>query len=171
MARNLVFRINKAEMAAAPVKVDRKKLYGWTELKALDDEGRECRSATMDETGTLIIPKGGMGMGLLSPEREWVERSSLKAVRADGSDAEIIPSSYNAPIDLAETVTPPSQYWMVVYGREKKEILQDAEGMQTIRKNARAMAWLMKMIAATKGKFPTPNEVKPEKRVFTNFVR
>ena len=73
--------------------------------------------------------------------------------------------------DLAETVTPPSQYWMVVYGRDKKEILQDAEGMQTIRKNARAMAWLMKMIADTRGKIPAPDEVKKEKRVFTNFVR
>ena len=104
MARNLVFRINNAELAAAPVKVDRKKLYGWTELKALDDEGRECRTVTMDETGTMILPKGGLGMGLLSPDREWVERSSLKAVKADGAEAETIPSSYNAPIELTETV-------------------------------------------------------------------
>ena len=73
--------------------------------------------------------------------------------------------------DLAETVTPPSQYWMVAYGRDKKEILRDPEGMQTIRKNARAMAWLMKMIAETRGKIPTPEEVKNEKRVFTNFIR
>jgi len=74
-------------------------------------------------------------------------------------------------LDLAETVTPPSQYWMVAYGRDKKEILQDAEGMQTIRKNARAMAWLMKMIAETKGKIPTPEDVKKERRIFTNFIR
>ena len=73
--------------------------------------------------------------------------------------------------DLAETVTPPSQYWMVVYGREKKEVLQDPEGMQTIRKNARAMAWLMKMIAETKGRIPTPDEVQKEKRAITNFIR
>ena len=73
--------------------------------------------------------------------------------------------------DLAETVTPPSQYWMVVHGRDKKEILGDAEGMQTIRKNARAMAWLMKMIAETKGTILTPDEIKKEKRVFTNFIR
>ena len=73
--------------------------------------------------------------------------------------------------DLAETVTPPSQYWMVVYGRSKNEVLQDPEGMQTIRKNARSMAWLMKMIAETKGKIPTPDEIKQEKRIFTNFIR
>ena len=73
--------------------------------------------------------------------------------------------------DLGQTVTPPSQYWMIVFGREKKEILQDAEGMQTIRKNARAMAWLMKMIAETRGKIPTPDEIKKEDRIFTNFIR
>ena len=74
-------------------------------------------------------------------------------------------------LSLAETVTPPSQYWMVVHGHDRKEILHDAEGMQTIRKNARAMAWLMKMIAETKGTILTPDEIKKEKRVFTNFIR
>jgi len=104
MARNLVFRIKDDEYSAKPVKVDRSKLYGWTELKALDDEGRECRMVSMDETGSLIIPKGGLGQGILSPEREWVERSSLKAIKADGSDAQPVPSSFNAPIILKDTV-------------------------------------------------------------------
>jgi multimeric flavodoxin WrbA len=73
--------------------------------------------------------------------------------------------------NLAETVTPPSQYWMAAYGRDKKEILKDIEGMQTIRKNARAMVWLLKMISETKGKIPTPDEVKKEDRVAMNFIR
>jgi len=73
--------------------------------------------------------------------------------------------------NLAETVTPPSQYWMVAYGRDKGEVTRDEEGMQTIRKNARAMAWILKMIAATKGRIPTPDEVKSEKKVSMNFIR
>ena len=105
MARNLIFMLKGAEYSATPVKVDRRKLYGWTEFKALDDDGKECRMVNMDETGTLIIPKGGLGLGLLSPEGEWVERSSLKAVKSDGSDAERIPSSFSAPIELKNTVT------------------------------------------------------------------
>ncbi|MCL2128824.1 MAG: hypothetical protein FWH35_00525 [Treponema sp.] len=104
MARNLIFNLKGAEYSAVPIKVDRAKLYGWTELKALDDNGKECRLLSMDETGTLIIPKGGLGLGLLSPEREWVERSSLKAVKPDGSEAEKIPSSYSSPIILGNTV-------------------------------------------------------------------
>jgi hypothetical protein len=105
MARTLTFAVNGAEYSAAPVKLDRKKLYGWREIVALDDDGRECRMVNMDETGTLVIPKGGLGLGILSPENEWVERSSLKAVRADGSDAELVPSSFAASIPLEKTGT------------------------------------------------------------------
>jgi len=104
MARTLTFTVNGAEYAASPTKVDRKKLYGWTEMIALDDDGRECSMVNMDETGTLIIPKGGLGLGILAPDMEWMERSSLKAVKSDGSDAELIPSSYSGPIELKDTV-------------------------------------------------------------------
>ena len=104
MSRNIIFKLKGTEYPVKPVKVDRKKLYGWTELKALDDEGRECRLVSMDDSGSLIIPKGGLGIGILSPEGEWVERSSLKAIKADGSDAQPVPSSYSAPIDLTEII-------------------------------------------------------------------
>jgi hypothetical protein len=104
MARTLTFQVNGAEYPASPVKIDRKKLYGWRETIALDDEGRECSIVNMDETGTLIIPKGGLALGILSPDMEWVERSSLKAVRDDGTDAEIVKSSFDAPIVLKDKV-------------------------------------------------------------------
>jgi multimeric flavodoxin WrbA len=71
-------------------------------------------------------------------------------------------------LNLGQTVTPPSQYWTIAFGREKGEVLQDGEGMQTIRKNARAMAWLLKVIEASKGKIPPPQD---EDRIMTNFIR
>ncbi|MDR1471892.1 MAG: flavodoxin family protein [Synergistaceae bacterium] len=74
-------------------------------------------------------------------------------------------------LNLAETITPPSQYWMAAYGMEKGEVMSDEEGLQTIRKNAQAMAWLLKIIDAGKGMIPAPNEARRERRVFTNFIR
>ncbi|MDR1885677.1 MAG: flavodoxin family protein [Synergistaceae bacterium] len=71
-------------------------------------------------------------------------------------------------LNLSETVTPPSQYWTVVYGRTPGEVLQDGEGMQTVTKNARALAWLLRIIDASRGKIPLPDE---EPRIMTNFVR
>ena len=57
MAKNLSFTLDGAEYFAAPVKIERKKLYGWSEVIALDDEGNECSLVTVDETGSFIIPK------------------------------------------------------------------------------------------------------------------
>ncbi|GAB7140439.1 flavodoxin family protein [Deferribacterales bacterium RsTz2092] len=70
-------------------------------------------------------------------------------------------------LGLAGTITPPSQYWRVVYGREQGEALQDAEGIQTMRANARDMAWLLKTLDASKA-IPKP---ETEKRVWTHFIR
>jgi multimeric flavodoxin WrbA len=74
-------------------------------------------------------------------------------------------------LNLAETVTPPSQYWMAAYGMDEGEVTSDEEGLQTARKNARAMAWLLKVIDASRGRIPTPDEAHRERRVFTNFIR
>lgn len=85
--------------------------------------------------------------------------------RAGGVD---VVHQLNNYLNLAETVIPPSQYWTVAYGMDKGESLQDGEGIQTIRKNARAMAWLLKIIDA--GKETMPGPVK-ENRIMTNFIR
>lgn len=105
MPRNLTFRIKKKEYLVTPQRVNRKKLYGWTEIVALDEDGRPCRLVSTDDTGSLIIAGGGTAIGILSPRGEWVERSSLKVVNEDGTPAELITSSYNTTITLTHTVT------------------------------------------------------------------
>jgi hypothetical protein len=105
MARALVFTINGREYSAEPVKVDRKKLYGSSKTIALDSEGNECESAYAADFGTMILPQGGIGSGILSPANEWVERSSLVAIDADGNKAALLPSSFSAPNPLTKTVS------------------------------------------------------------------
>jgi hypothetical protein len=101
-----MFKAGSQEYAASPTLIDRKKLYGWTENLALDEQGNECKLVTMDESGTLIIPKGGMGLGVLSPEGSWVQRSSLKAVNIDdGTPVDLLPSSFSVTVDLTEKVS------------------------------------------------------------------
>lgn len=105
MPRSLTFRIKKKEYLVTPQRVNRKKLYGWTEIVALDEDGRPCQLVSTDDTGSLIIAGGGTAIGILSPRGEWVERSSLKVVNEDGTPAELITSSYNSTITLTHTVT------------------------------------------------------------------
>jgi len=105
MPRNLTFSLSGAEYQAAPTKIDRKKLYGWSETLALDDDGNECKLASADSSGTVIIPKGGTGSGILSPDGQWVSRSQLVALDENGDKATLIPSSFNAVIGLDRKVT------------------------------------------------------------------
>ncbi|MCL2090202.1 MAG: hypothetical protein FWH11_03070 [Micrococcales bacterium] len=106
MARTLVFDLGGQTYAAAPTKVDRKKLYGWSETVAVDDDGNALQVAAVDATGTIVIPSGGVGLGMLDTAGQWVERATLRAVTPDGADAEHRPSSFDGPVPLTEEATP-----------------------------------------------------------------
>lgn len=60
------------------------------------------------------------------------------------------------------------QYWNSVHGREKGEVAQDLEGLQTLRGLARNMSFLMKSIALGKEAYGLP-----EKEAWqpTHFIR
>lgn len=105
MARELTFLIKQKQYSVVPVRIDRKKLYGWTDIIAMDENDRMCKLVNTDDTGTLIIPKGGTALGILSPQGEWFERAALKTVRQDGSEADIIPSSYSGIIPLKRKIS------------------------------------------------------------------
>ena len=62
-----------------------------------------------------------------------------------------------------------SQYWNQVHGNNREEVLQDAEGMQTMRTLARNMVWLMKCIDAGKRTGIDMPEKEPWQP--TNFIR
>ena len=47
---------------------------------------------------------------------------------------------------ISEMIVPGSTYWNVAFGREKGDVRNDEEGMDTVANLARNMAWLMKRI-------------------------
>lgn len=44
MAKDLIFNLSGIEYAAAPIKLERKKIYGWSEIVATNKEGEVCQS-------------------------------------------------------------------------------------------------------------------------------
>ncbi|WP_251159105.1 flavodoxin family protein [Caniella muris] len=60
------------------------------------------------------------------------------------------------------------QYWNGVFGRERGEAAEDAEGMQQMRTLARNMAFLMKSVALGRERYGLPVK-EPFQR--TNFIR
>lgn len=59
-----------------------------------------------------------------------------------------------------------SQYWNMVYGGSPEEVLQDQEGLQTMRTLGHNMAFMMKSIQMGKEKIGLPEK---EPAIFTNF--
>jgi len=101
MAAALKFELGGTEFEAVPVKLERKKLYGYTDVVATDDEGNVCQAARLAPDGSLIIPPGGSKVGLLTEDGEWMERTDLKSVDADGNELTTVPSSFGQVIALA----------------------------------------------------------------------
>jgi SH3-like domain-containing protein len=62
-----------------------------------------------------------------------------------------------------------SQYWNQVHGNTPEEVMQDIEGLQTMRTLAENMAWLIKSLSAGRAAGITPPQY--EKRIYTNFIR
>ncbi len=61
-----------------------------------------------------------------------------------------------------------SQYWNMVHGNTAQEVMQDLEGLQTMRTLGRNAAFLIKAIDMAKDKNGLPEK---EERVRTNFIR
>lgn len=61
-----------------------------------------------------------------------------------------------------------SQYWNQVHGNNAEQVVQDLEGLQTMRTLGRNMAFLIKSIQLGKEQFGLPEK---EPRVGTNFIR
>lgn len=102
MASSLVFDLGGTVFEAVPVKLERKKLYGYTDVVATDAAGEVCQAARLDPDGSLVVPPKGVKQGILTEDGEWVERSELKAVDADGKELPIVPSSFGQVIALTD---------------------------------------------------------------------
>lgn len=62
-----------------------------------------------------------------------------------------------------------SSYWNMVHGNTPEQVLQDLEGMQTMRNLAKNMAWILKCIEAGKAAgIEKPDNITT---VRTNFIR
>jgi hypothetical protein len=88
-----------------PIKLDRKKLYGWSETLILDENGSECQVSDFLVQNSLFLPKGSFGLGALDANNNWVEKNELKAVNANGEGVIQIPSSFDSVITLDSTVS------------------------------------------------------------------
>lgn len=118
MAQSLRFKLGGAEYEAAPVKIERKKLYGRVDTEATDASGAVCTAVRLDPDGDLIIPAGALKQALLDEDGQWVERAELKPVDAEGNEVPVVPSSFDGVIELSTKVSAEAfldHVWKSVY--------------------------------------------------------
>jgi hypothetical protein len=105
MAKELMFTIAGTEYGAAPVKLERKKIYGWSDLVATDKSGEVCDSVYLSIDDALLVPSGGYKQGTVDDSGRWVEKSELTACDKDGNPLQQLASSFDAVIELKEKVS------------------------------------------------------------------
>ena len=72
MAKELVFSLGGNLYGSAPVKLERKKLYGWSSLVATDKQNTTCISAYLSPDDALLIPSGAYKQGTVDDEGRGV---------------------------------------------------------------------------------------------------
>lgn len=93
--------------------------------------------------------------------------AAIVSCRRGGASASF--DQLNKYFTISDMVMVSSQYWNMIHGNTPEEVLQDEEGLQTMRRLADNMAWILKCIAAGKDKGIVPSE--PEEMIRTNFIR
>lgn len=90
--------------------------------------------------------------------------AGVVALRRSGGVASV--DQFDRYFGIAGMIIAPSCYWNAIHGDAKGEVLQDAEGVDTLKTVAANMAWLIRVLAETKVAPPA----LPARRK-TNFIR
>jgi hypothetical protein len=94
MARPLTLSIDGEEYQISLLKVDRDKLYGWTEIEAYDEKGRPAELRVLAADGKTLIDKGGTALATITDKGDSVDRSELIPINREGKPIEQVPSSF-----------------------------------------------------------------------------
>lgn len=126
MAKELKFALGGKTYAAVPLKLDRKKMYGWSTKVAIDQTGKECDIAYLDIYDSHLLPSGAVKQGLVDNSGRWIERGDLVACDEQGNKLKMHESSFNVMINLNKRANPQEfldNEWEQVYQLDNNQLL------------------------------------------------
>ena len=126
MAKELKFVISGKRFSGQPVKLEREKIYGRSEIVTTDRNGHVCVGASLDPDGILIIPAGAVKPGLLDDAGNWIEKSALHMIDENGREPTAVPSSFDGEINLTQKVSSEvflDHIWKSVYQLDIPELV------------------------------------------------
>ncbi len=102
MARKLNITLQGSNFELEPIKLERKKLYGWVETRVTTPEGGICTSASLNDDGVTVAAGGSVKMGIITDDGKWAERDEFITVDIDGNPVKGVPSSFDTGIELLQ---------------------------------------------------------------------
>ncbi len=99
MARTATLTFDKLSFSAEFVKVDRKKLYGWSKIVVSDKDSSPCSTASIAD-GSHILPSKSTTLQGFNESGEYISRSNLIGVDSDNNVVEKVPSTYDVDSNL-----------------------------------------------------------------------
>ena len=101
MARSASLTLNNKTYSAGLVKLDRKKVYGWSKIDVFDERDQICSLASITD-GQYVLPSGSITLAGFNDKGEYVSKSSLIGIDASGKKVEKIPSIFDKPASLTK---------------------------------------------------------------------
>ncbi len=96
----------------------------------------------------------------------WKPACAIVSARRAGTTAAY--DVLNKYLTISGMLLTPTCYWNMVHGNRREEALRDEEGMRIMRVLGNNMAWQLRMLEASRGTVPFPEEEPPAQ---TNFIR
>lgn len=148
--------------------------------KCVFDDGVNEISEKMEECDGFVVgtpvyyasPNGSLYSLLdrlfgICPHLAHKPAAAIASARRGGTTASL--DGLNKYFTIRQMPVVSSTYWNMVHGNCPEDVMQDKEGLQTMRNLGRNMAWLIKCIVA--GKNAGINIPEAETATKTNFIR
>ncbi len=100
----------------------------------------------------------------LSKDLQFKPAASVVVCRRGGASAAF--DRLNKYFTMSNMPVVSSQYWNMAYGQTPGQVMQDEEGLQTMRTLARNMAWIIKKLNVAEDGHPHHEQI-----IRTNFIR
>ena len=84
MARELILNLNKKTSSFAISKIDRKKLYGFKKRLYLDEKGKECSRANLEEETGIVFVSSDVSSSYLDHKGNFIDKKELEAIDDNG---------------------------------------------------------------------------------------
>ena len=100
MAREIFLNLDKKKSSFEISKIDRKKLYGFKKRLFIDEKGKECSKANLEEETGIVFVNSDISSCYLDYKGNYLEKKDLEAINENGKKVEKQESTIGKEVNL-----------------------------------------------------------------------